>query len=188
MTELAFNIGRYKQFISCFRLAVGVGRALTAADDQVVVTNGGTAFRYSVGDLYLNAIRRGTDDFRKLDRDNYSQMGISDTLKITGAKIKAAFQSTNPAGAEIAMIILATSEAARSQVVYTAIQRLLRDYSAVIEWREFTPILIGSWIFNIKENHKRRPIRYGALRNRDYYNKKAQDAISGLIKKTYIVD
>ncbi len=188
MPEIEFSFGRYKQFISQFRSAVGVGRSLTKDDNQVVVTNGNTAFRFSVGDLYLNAIRSRTSDFRTLDRDNYSQMGIPADWSVTGGKIRTAFASENPTGTDIALIILTTSEAARSQVVYTVIQKLLSCDSASLKWTELTPLLIGSWIFNIKENHKRRPIKYGALRTRDYYNEKARGAVSVLLKKKYIVD
>ncbi|MCO8124694.1 hypothetical protein NHH03_23345 [Stieleria sp. TO1_6] len=124
--------------------------------------------------------KRGATTWTHFDRHNYSQMGIDDSYAVGGGKIAAALAAEDPRNEEMAMINLATAEAARSQVVYQIIVRMLYDPRKKLPWSEFKPILIGSWIFNTTENHKTKPIQYGALGAADYYNAKAKNAIASI--------
>ncbi|WP_420468213.1 hypothetical protein [Panacagrimonas sp.] len=170
----------YKTFVKEFRNALGVGVPANRGGDVVDVNCAPNSFRYKVSDLYLTHMKTGAADWREITRHNYSQMGIEDEFVIGGSRIVSAFDVALPSGTDLVMVILATSEAARSQLVYRIVQQMLQDPRRKLTWGQIKPLLIGSWIFNISENHKRRPIHYGALGTSDYYNDKAVDAIKAI--------
>ncbi len=177
-----FSLRRYKLSVSALRNGLGVGVPENRDDGTLEVECGSNHFLFNVEDLYMTHMKLATDAaWSKITRHNYSQMGIADSYKVTGTKIRGAFEGGIPSGSDLAMVILATSEAARSQVVYQVIQQTLQSPLRKLTWGQISPLLIGSWAFNTKENHKTRPIKYGALRRLDYYNTKAMDAIKVII-------
>jgi len=178
---IVFSIKRYKSSVSLLRQALGVGVPANRDGDVVDVQNGTTTFRFNVKDLYLTHMKLDTDpDWREIKRHNYSQMGIQDDFLISGGKIRSATGVPIPSGTHLALVIVATAEAARSQVVYKIVQQMLQTPALKLTWGQLKPLLIGSWILNTQENHKRRPISYGALRSRDYYNAEAVNAINAI--------
>ena len=185
---MELRLSRYKSFISEFREGLGVGHPHNRDGDVVDVHCDPNYFRFNVEDLYLTHLKTDTTDWRELTRHNYSQMGIKDEFIIGGNKIKQAFDAVGPTGTDLAMVILATSEAARSQVVYQVMQQMLHDFRRKLTWGTIKPMLIGSWIFNIAENHKTRPIKYGALGSHDYYNAKAISAMKEIRKAGFHLD
>lgn len=177
------TLNNYKKFISDFRHELGVGYPPNRQQQYVDLVGNPLSFRYQVSDLYLVYTKRDNGEWIKLTRGNYAQMAIYDDSVIGRHKIREAVQGNGT----LALAILATAEAARSQVIYQIIQQMLQDGHKQLEWRDFKPILIGSWIYNTSEHHKRRPIEYGALRRDDYYNKEAKDAITAIIEKRFML-
>ncbi|MDA1018218.1 MAG: hypothetical protein O3A00_27660 [Planctomycetota bacterium] len=186
---IEFKLSRYRSFISEFRQSLGVGVPENRDGDLVEAHCAPNSYRFNVADLYMTHIKGDSQtDWRKITRHNYSQMGITDSFTISGGKIVGAFGVEQPSGTDLALVVLATSEAARSQVVYQIIQQMLHDPSRTLTWAQIKPMLIGSWIFNIKENHKTRPIKYGALGSRDYYNEKAVNSIQQIRQSRFHLD
>jgi len=185
---IEFRVQRYKNSISMLRHAVGVGVPENRGSGSVEVVCGNMNFRYQIQDIYLTHMKEtSASTWSEIKKHNYSQMQISDTFQVNGTKIRNALSKSMPSGPELALVILATSEAVRSQVIYQVVQQMLNKFNLKLSWSELTPILIGSWAHNTKENHKRRPIKYGALRDTDYYNKKATDAIQVIRQAGFMV-
>lgn len=182
------NLNSYKAFVKTFRGELGVGLPAKRVAGAVEVNCAPNSYRYNIMDLYLTHIRVGAADWRPLQRHNYAQMGVDESYEIKGSRIKAAFQQSPPIGQNLMMVILATAEAARSQVVYQIVQQLLQNAERRLTWGVLKPLLIGSWILNTEENHKRRPIHFGALRASDYYNDEAVQAIKAIVKLGFLLE
>lgn len=186
MIELKLN--QYKTFVKEFRNQLGVGVPANRVDGVVDVHCEPNYFRFNIEDLYLTHMSSDGATWREITRHNYSQMGIVDEFSISGGKITGAFDVSLPSGTDLALVIIATSEAARSQAVYQVVQQLLHSNSLRLSWGTLKPMLIGSWIFNIEENTKTRPIKYGALGTRDYYNEKAVNAMKAIREAGFHLD
>ena len=183
-----FNLSQYKNSIKELRHELGVGFPANRGGDVVEVQCDPNWFRFNVSDLYLTHMKTGGGDWAEIKKHNYSQMGIADDFDVKRGKIVEGFEQALPKGTKLAMVILATSEAARSQVVYRVVQQVLKNYSLKVPWSTLKDLLIGSWIHNIEENHKTRPIKYGALDTRDYYNEKATNAIKAISGMGFTLD
>ena len=167
---ITFSCSNYKKSITSLRHSLGVGVPANRGEGNVAVRNGTIIFRFRIKDLYLTHRKTSLDDvnWREIKSRNYSQMKFSENTLISGGNIRSALQVPHAQNANLMRVIVATSEAARSQVVYQIVQQMLKS-SRSLTWSEIEPLLIGTWIFNIRKNHKRRPIQSGALGSRDYY-------------------
>ena len=178
-----FSLRRYKSSITALRTAVGMGVPENREGDGVVLDTGSNHFLINRENIYLTHQRLPDEtDWNEITRHNYSQMGLLDSFEISGGKINRALDVPTPAGTDLALVIIATAEAVRSRVVYQMVQQMKGNLNTKVAWGDLKPLLIGSWIENIKENHKRRPIEYGALGPFDYYNRSAKDAIRAIQK------
>ena len=176
-----FSFRRYKSSIAALRTAVGMGVPENREGEGVVMDTGVNHFLINRENIYLTHQRLpGEEDWNEITRHNYSQMGLLDSFEISGGKFNRALEVERPSGSDLALVIIATSEAIRSRVVYQMVQQMKGRLNLKVTWGALKPLLIGSWIENIKENHKRRPIEYGALGPMDYYNRSAKEAIQAI--------
>lgn len=183
-----FSTNRYRQSISQLREALGVGVPQNRGTGVVEVENQGVNyFRFNIADLYMTHLSEDGANWTEIDRPNYAQMRIDDSFAISGFRIKNAFQLRQPHDGDLALVIIGTAEAVRSHVVYQVVQQMFSHPGKKMEWGELKPLLIGSWAFNAKENHKRKPLEYGPLGANDYYNPKAIKAIQAIRKTGYQV-
>jgi hypothetical protein len=94
------------------------------------------------------------------------------------------------AGERLAVAILVTSEAARSQVTYQSVQQILQSPGVrAAAWsNDFIPLL-RLWGEFTTDHHKRKPKASGALGARDYYDEpSARTAIDGLKTRGFTID
>lgn len=165
-SSIRWNASNYRQFIRDFREAAGIGTPSTSASIEVEA-GAGRAFRYAGGSLYLTEVREPNRTWQQVSRGNYAQMGIVGTT-ITGGQIRTSITNGYALGGPVcAAIVLVTSEAARSQVVYQIVQQLLHS-PRTAKWDDLLPLL-RVWGQYTTHNHKHRPIQYGPLGVRDYY-------------------
>ena len=146
---IEFRIQRYRNSISQLRNAVGVGVPANRGDGSVEVVAGEMNFRYQIEDIYLTHMKRAdVSVWSEIEKHNYSQMRIPDAFQVKGNRIRGALGKTMQTGPDLALVILATSEAVRSQVIYQIVQQMLSKFNLTLTWSQLAPILIGSWAHN----------------------------------------
>lgn len=169
--EVKFDFNNYRQFIIDFRSALGVGssKVRISSEPVDVICGANRGFRYSYDNLYLTHIRTFSGGAWKSigSCDNYSQLGVNRTeAPITGQSIQnACLYDTELNGPARALVMVVTSEAARSRVVYQVIQQVLQG--KITTWNALLPLL-RNWGNYTNGFHKRRPVHYGPLGLRDY--------------------
>jgi hypothetical protein len=192
---VTLDLSQYRSFISEFRRAVGIG-ARSGSNGQVVVkvarARSGVAFRFNVHDVYMSDVWGTGGRWNPIQRGNYAQMGIRDDYLIDANQIEQALLYPPPptAGERLAVAILVTSEAARSQVIYQSVQQILQSPGVrAAAWsNDFIPLL-RLWGEFTTDHHKRKPKAYGALGARDYYDEpSARTAIDGLKTRGFTID
>jgi hypothetical protein len=178
---IQLTVHDYRGFIQKFRAAMGVGASVRTGSAPppatVEVATVGAVYRYQRSNLYLTHGRAaGFSAFQAL-AEHYAHMDTDIELNV-GAITNAL--NAAPGNARTRPIIIAiTSEAARSQVVYQVIQRVLHS-NLEVAWSELQP-LFGVWgYFTVDQtqrsgrregyHHKSKPPAFGPLGVRDYYN------------------
>ncbi len=184
---IRLDFANYRSFISEFRAANGVGVATNLQQIEVAYQDNGPAFRYQTYDLYMTHVRRPGADWKELKELNYANMNIPDAAPLTRQSIEHACLTADVFdGRSCAMVMLVTSEAARSQVVYQVVQQVLQNKPAT---RDMIAPLFNIWDLYTTKHHKCRPVKYGALGVRDYYDDpKAKESLRKLQGAGFLIE
>lgn len=164
MPLLTLEMGNYRNFIRTFRSWTGMyNGAVPGGDTHFDVRLAGLTaptFTYRAANMYMEAVND-----HQLQQVNYAHLGPPDIL--TGNSIDDALRSaTHDAGRKLCMVIAFTSEAARSQVVYRAMQYLIQGsvWYNKITWNQLEP-LFHNWDMGVAAH---RPRAFGPLEAIDY--------------------
>jgi hypothetical protein len=190
-TVLMLELAQYRSFINDFRQTVGIGGSASSRGQVLVEVPSapkGAAFRFNCDDVYLNHVRADGEG-HDITRGNYAQMGVGLDFMVDASQIDLALRFPCPAPSpRLAVAILATAEAARSQVIYQVTQQILH-WRGSANWNTELLPLLRLWGEFTTDHHKRRPKSYGALGVRDYYDERnASKAIDSLRKRGFTID
>jgi hypothetical protein len=164
---------------------------LTAAPSSTVevVTEGGV-YSYQRSNLYLTHGKpTGGGGLHALP-ESYARM---DTNTILSHRTIVNALNAAPDNDRTRLIIIAiTSEAARSQVVYQVIQRVLHSTRLEVAWSGLSPLFGVRGRYTAQQttrtgrregyHHKSKPIGFGPLGVRDHYNEPAAVAAMEALK------